>query len=143
MNILAAKTVGGYLQPLAEYAGDLDGIGQGEIVRLKVDRPRNINFHRKYFAMIKYLWTMVDGVPDLFFTQENLRKWLQVRAGFYDEITLDGTRIALSISFGSMTEDEFQKVYTGVINVALKELLPKAYKDEDLDQAVQQFMGYF
>lgn len=88
-------------------------IGVGAMVKAKITQPRNIGFHKKFFALIK----MVYDNQDHYKNREHLRKDLIVSAGFYNEhITIWGEviKVAKSISFGTMDNLEFQNLYDRV-----------------------------
>nr|WP_310616955.1 DUF1367 family protein [Pantoea cypripedii] len=79
---------------------------------------------------------------------EAFRKWAVMTAGFYDEFILpDGTkrREALSISFASMKEDEFQEVYKAVLNVLWYHILFRTFatqqEAENAAAQLQEFAG--
>lgn len=91
----------------------------GEEYQCDIKQPRNLKFHRKFFALIK----MVYENQERYSNSDRLRKDLIIEAGFYDEWTdLQGVvqREAKSISFGSMKEDEFQDLYSRVIDVIVQ-----------------------
>lgn len=88
-----------------------------------------------------------DGVA-LVKSFEAFRKWAVMTAGFYDEFILpDGTkrREARSISFASMTEQEFQEVYKAVLNVLWNHILFRTFDTqqaaENAAAQLQEFAG--
>lgn len=91
----------------------------GSAHEVKESETRNYRFLKKYFGMLNMAFENQEQFP----TVETLRKAAQVDAGYYDlEGHLDGTysKIARSIAFGSMSEEEFSKLYSDVLNVILK-----------------------
>ena len=100
------------------YDADLDEkkkLKIDEVYKVKISRPRNIRFHRKFFALIKLVYDNQERFNNL----EYLRKELTIAAGFYDTyIDLTGVevQVAKSISFGSMDEDEFSELYSRFID---------------------------
>jgi len=81
-------------------------------------KPRNYEFHKKFFALIKMLFDNQEYYKNI----EHLRKDLTVAAGYYElRHGLNGEVLeAKSISFGSMDEIEFNKLYNAVINVIVE-----------------------
>ena len=79
---------------------------------------RNIYFHKKYFKM---LWTIFDN-QERFPTIEQLRKAVIIEAGFYHaEYTFEGIRkVADSISFTKMSQEEFETLYSKSVDVCMK-----------------------
>lgn len=104
------------------YNSDYDKIKKlkaGEEFKCEVRQPRNLKFHRKFFALLN----MVLDNQEIYNDLDKLRNDLLVEAGFtetwvdiHSEIQTRGK----SISFGSMSEDEFGSVYNRVIDVIVK-----------------------
>lgn len=101
-------------------------IKTGEPTRLTFKRVRNYEFIKKYFALLNFvfdLWEPENAVGEKCFSQ--FREDIIILAGYYHRyIRLDNsTRIkAKSISFGSMSEEEFETLYTKTIDVIIKHL---------------------
>ncbi|PHS61767.1 MAG: hypothetical protein COB09_17010 [Thalassobium sp.] len=102
---------------------------QGALVELKGNRPRNPQHHRKFFALMNIV---VDNSDD-YDTVEQFRfvlmatlqrgKWIEVphatRAMFIPE----------SISFKSMKQEDFDRLYNDAMNAILKHFLPVDRQD--------------
>ena len=91
----------------------------GEEYQCEIKQPRNLKFHRKFFALINLLFENQEQYSNI----ERLRKDLIIEAGFYDEwADLHGEihKEAKSISFASMKEHEFNDLYNRVIDVIVK-----------------------
>lgn len=132
---------------------DLDKLASikgGRVVEADIKQKRNYKFHKKFFAMLnigfeafeperkEYKGVVAEKNFDRF------RKDVIIMAGFYDatydiqgNLKLD----AHSISFGKMSEDEFNKVYNACCNVLLKQVLHN-YTREDLDHVVEQLTRF-
>lgn len=78
-------------------------------VLIEPRRPRNIQHHRKLFALLNLA---VDNWPEPT-TLNAVRGAITIAAGHYDEInTKNGPwRIPKSIAFESMSQDEFEPFY--------------------------------
>lgn len=151
---LLVKTPGGFMPQDDDSCEALSVIGLGKVIRVKFTQPRNLKFHRKFFALVNFAfshwepgeledtrWTGV--VPEK--SKGRFRKDLIIMAGYYDAtFRIDGTtRIeAKSISFARMGQEEFDKLYSSVINVVLKKILTN-YTREDLDRVVDQLLMGF
>jgi len=104
------------------YNSDFDKIKKlkaGELYKCEVKQPRNIGFHRKFFALINMLFQN----QEIYNSSDRLRKDLIIEAGYFEEwADLQGVmqREAKSISFAKMKEDEFQSLYSNVIDVIVK-----------------------
>ena len=133
----------GALYPASDSDRELlSKIKTGEPVRLTFKRVRNYQFHRKWFALINLAFDYWEP-PDNQVGEKNLerfRKDITILAGFYEQtVRLDGeTRTeAKSISFGSMSEDEFEELYNRTIDVIIKYVL-RNYSNEELRSVVDQ-----
>ena len=91
---------------MAHDARALEGIAQGERVRVDIRQWRNVARHRGYWAMLS---DVIDAT-DCALTPERLHEVLKLETGVVDLIRLpNGMKVALpgSISFEKMTEAEF------------------------------------
>lgn len=90
-----------------------------EFYQCTITQPRNIKFHRKFFSLIK----MVFDNQEIYKNTDRLRKDLIIESGFYDEwVDFQGViqREAKSISFASMKEDQFNDLYSKVLDTIVK-----------------------
>lgn len=138
----------GLLRPATdEDAQKLKGCQDGQTYRIKLSRPRNIQFHRKYFAL---LGLVCDNLPEDFALiapdgtriavhgVEDILWHIKMQLGHYEKkITMGGKVLyeAKSINFASMDDHDFQKFYSGSIDVVLKYFLVGAQR-EALEEAV-------
>ena len=95
-------------------------LGQTYSVEVKV--ARNVDFHRKYFALISDAWEFLnEQETERFRTKENFRKYVEVAAGHCDVIfhprLQEYVEIPKSISFGKMDNAEFSNLYRRVKDV--------------------------
>lgn len=95
-------------------------LGQTYSVEVKI--ARNVDFHRKYFALISYAWEFLnEQETERFRTKENFRKYVEVAAGHCDVIfhprLQEYIEIPKSISFGKMDNAEFSDLYKRVRDV--------------------------
>lgn len=84
-------------------------------VKCKITQPRNIKFHRKFFALIN----LVYDNQEYYINIEHLRRDLTVASGYYTKrINIHGEEITepKSISFTKMTELEFSELYSAMLN---------------------------
>lgn len=94
----------------------------GQTYSMEVKVVRNVDFHRKYFAMISYAWEYLNEVEiERFKTKDNFRKYLEITAGHCDVIfhprLQEFVEIPKSISFGSMDNASFSDLYGRVKDV--------------------------
>lgn len=95
-------------------------IGEAYTVDVKV--MRNVDFHRKYFAMISYAWEFLnEKETERFKNKECFRKYLEIAAGhcevIYHPRMQEFVEIPKSISFSSMDNAAFSSLYDRVKGV--------------------------
>lgn len=91
----------------------------GEPYEFEYRKPRNLKFHKKFFALMNLLFQN----QELYNNLDHLRKDLTVESGYYDlRVNIHGEEIkeAKSISFASMSEDEFGEFYNAVLDTIVK-----------------------
>ena len=94
----------------------------GEAYNVEVKVARNVEFHRKYFALIAYAWEFLNEKEiQTFKSKDNFRKYLEVAAGhcevIYHPRLQEFVEIPKSISFGSMDNTSFNDLYKRVKDV--------------------------
>lgn len=132
------------------FWGQLVKMEAGELAEIEVKIPRNPKFHRKMFALLTVgfdAWEprrkKFKGQP----VQKNFDRWRKdvvIAAGFYEIVATasGGTRFeAKSLSYSSMDDIEFEKVYNAVAQVLLESVLAK-YTRADLDVVVDKIMRF-
>lgn len=119
MKLILVKQGNGDFRPA--YASDYESakkIAVGELREFETKRQRNLLFHRMCFA----LFNMVYDAQDDFNNIEHFRKYLTMKAGYYDRIvTPNGVMYqAKSLAFGSMSQDTFDKFYSDLLDTIVK-----------------------
>lgn len=134
------------LKPL--YDADYDEkkkLRVGVVYRATIRQPRNIDFHRKYFALINCAWEYQPEAVQAFFKNnvELFRKTLQMSAGYCERIysieRQEWVDIPTSISFSSMDETTFSELYSKVFDVILQVFL-KHITPEEFNNNLINFM---
>jgi len=122
MGGLARKTLHGF-EPVGEEGQKIhQGMAYGDTCRIEHIKGRNYDNHSRYFAFIHTVFDMQDHFHD----DEIMRKWVQMKAGYYDEfITPKGkiVYIAKSIAFDKLDELEFRKLFTKSITAVINSRL--------------------
>jgi hypothetical protein len=93
----------------------LKKIKAGKTVKCKITMPRNVMFHRKFFALINMVYQNQERYNNI----DDLREQLTIEAGYYKTVNnMQGEpqRKALSISFASMDEAQFTDYYSKVLD---------------------------
>lgn len=94
----------------------------GEIYTAEIRLPRNLDFHRKFFALVNAGFAFLpEKAQDGFRSVEGFRSYLIVAAGFYDVYYNPRLRefveVPKSIKFSSMDNAEFEELYEKVKDV--------------------------
>ena len=101
-----------------------------------IKRPRNYNFHKKYFALI----TMLYDNQERYINIDHLRKDLTIEAGFYTvRKNLKGVEVyeANSISFSKMKQNDFDDLYSKTLDVIVKYF---NFDKEEIINNVEQYL---
>lgn len=107
---------------------------EGRHVMATVKQPRNLVFHRKYFALLGTARSMIDAE----YTEEQFRALCTVGAGHCDFVEGDKGLVAIprSISFASMDQTEFERLYSDTLTF----ICQKWVLDEAQLSAMLEFM---
>lgn len=95
----------------------------GETYSVEIKKPRNIQFHRLYFALINCAWEYQNEGRQKFFKNniEIFRKTVEIAAGHCEVVysikLSDWVEVPKSISFTSMDELEFKELYSRIKDV--------------------------
>ena len=120
MKLLLKNTASGLI-PL--YDSDIDEkrkLTIGTVYEADIKHPRNYEFLKKFFALIN----LGHHNTKLELPISVYRKIMIMRAGYFTAYQTDkGVHYeADSISFGSKSEDEFQEVYSRVLDQIIKDI---------------------
>jgi hypothetical protein len=136
MEVMLTRQLNGTFKP--SYDSDkqqLSKIKVGKDVKCKITQPRNIKLHKKFFALIEMLYQN----QETYINKDHLRKDLTVEAGEYDEyIDINGElkRVAKSISFANMSDDDFNELYGKFLDVSIIIL---GCEKQDITENIAQF----
>jgi len=162
MDIQMQKAANGILVPSDEEAQqELSKLKLGQPVRVTIVRQRNYTFLKKWFALINFAFDYFE-TPALNYSPkmqglldaakitpekslDRFRKDVTILAGYYDATyRLNGeVRIeAKSISFASMNEEDFEKMYSKTIDVVIRHVLPEYTESELRKQIEDVILGF-
>jgi len=102
-------------------------ISDGEKVMCEVRKPRNINHHRKFFALLNKVCDNLDQPV----TVEMLLGLIKLRTGHCDLIdTVKGTvAVPRSIAFENMDQTEFDAFWNRAVDFIMAEVIPGVDRD--------------
>lgn len=135
MKLMLTRTFNGLK---ATYNTDLELLSKlevGESYLAEIKKPRNILFHRKFFALLNLFFDNQEVHDDI----DELRSDLLINIGYYKEKpNLDGEaiKIPLSISFSKMDEVEFSKMYEKSKDFIMKYL---KITNEQISEQIEQY----
>jgi hypothetical protein len=139
------KQPGGVLLPVSDMELEkLNRFKTGEQYSIEIKLTRNPAFHRKVFAFFNFCfkyWKCDKEFQSETRQFDVFRNNLTVIAGFYDQyVSIHGeVRVeAKSLSFSSMTQEEFEECYNALVNAAMKHV----FKTAD-DNTYNQLLSFF
>ncbi len=148
MKHLFIKQAGGVLVPASDAEADkMTRYKTGEACEAEIKLWRNPQFHRKVFAFFGFCFQYWSGDKaglehmDEQSQFNRFRKDLTILAGYYEQtVRLNGEirTEAQSLAYGNMEQEEFEKVYSALINAALKHIFGKT-KDQNIINQLQAF----
>lgn len=97
---------------------------------VNLNRPRNISHHRKLFALLNLVHENTD---DRWPTLDTLLDDLKISTGLFETrinaVTGIPYVVAKSISFASMTQDEFEQWFDRAVDLICKQVLDMSRDD--------------
>ena len=129
-QILCKRTVSGLSADDDAATAVLRKIKVGDVVRVEVRRPRNLQAHRRFFALVNLVYSNSEEFP----SADVARKVLTCRAGHATPFVIKSTGEVIlvpeSISFANMDQDEFDAFWQRVVKVVCDEILPGVTEPE-------------
>lgn len=116
----------------------------GQIYKAKIVKARNIDFHRKYFALISCAWEYQNEktVEHFKHSVDNFRKTLEIAAGWCDTVYNISLKswidVPKSIAFDKMDEFAFRELYEAVRRVIFSTFL-KGITEEEFSRNLKNF----
>ena len=110
-EIYLTKVDGKFCGSRDEDRKKLARVKEGEEIKVKFSKPRNIKFHKKYFALLNCaVFHMPESVQERIPNVETLLFEVKLQLGHFDQhVTLNGHLVYMtkSISFASMDDIQF------------------------------------
>ena len=124
-RLFLIKRYDGLFAPADDQSSDLaKKIQQGDPIEAKIVNHRLLWYHRRFFLAVKHIFNnMPEEMAELYPTEDSLRKALLILAGHVDIVHLpDGQQrvSAASMNFETVKQDEFEKIYSAVVDAGLK-----------------------
>ena len=152
MKINMLKQPGGILTPATDIDAEmLTKFKTGLTYPVSIPFARNPEFHSKVFAFFNFCFEHWKG--DNEFQSEPkqfdvFRKHLTVLAGYYDSFVGIGGKVrveAKSLSYASMSQEDFEELYSALINAAVKHIFSDLAGNltEDKQKIYNQLLEFF
>lgn len=118
--------------------------------RATFTQPRNLKFHRKFFALLDVAFDAWEPKPveykgiSIAKNRERFRKDLIIFAGFGEPVFNIKGEVryeAKSMSFANMSQEEFETLYGKVVDVVLQRVLT-TYSRYDLERVVEEVLRF-
>lgn len=110
----------------------------GDKLLVKVHRARNPEHHGKFFALLSFIADNTDG-----WTTDSLLVAIKLALKRYDLVRLPNGKVIpapQSISFESMSQDEFARFYDDAVALLLEHVVPK-WSRADLETGVREILA--
>lgn len=117
----------------------LAGFDNGATVKAAITQPRNIRFHRMWFALLQ---TVFES-QTLFTTLDEMHAAIKIGVGYFEERrTLKGHTYIhpKSISFSKLDNAGFKQFFDRALDVVLTNILPNV-KRADIEDRVFEILG--
>ena len=149
-DIVMQRSPDGGLVPIdsvgAEYIAKLP---RSTHVGVKVTQARNYKFHKKIFALLKYLYDTLPRVEreiNGVVVEQSFRtfrsEFVAISGHYKTEVTRNGTRIeAQSLSYKDCSEELAKEIFSDVIDKALL-LLGNDQTREDLEKISDEILRF-
>ena len=114
-------------------------IQDGEVLHIKMTRPRNVKHHRKAFGLLNAVFMSQTAYSTL----EDMLDDIKIALGHCRVFKgIDGSDrvVPLSISFSSMDQHSFNEFYDRMVDFILTKILPMTDR-ADLEQQVYNILG--
>ena len=140
MKVWLVKLPNGDLRALED--GKIKRIAVGEALEFDYKVPRNIKFHRKFFAFLNAIYG-IEAIENEFSSIEHLRYALTMDAGYFEHVKGMNGQVYMkprSISFAKMDDAEFDQFYAAVMKIVLDRL--PGYVEGDILGLENEIMGF-
>lgn len=151
MKILVQRKLSGLAPAYPSDADEIAKLKYDETYEVTIKQPRNIRFHKKFFALLNltlvnlpegFTLTTPDGQELPIKTVDDILWHVKMQTGHWEtKYTLGGKVIyePKSISFAAMDDTEFNDFYQKAVDVILKYFLPHTEQSELEEMVATEF----
>ena len=140
MRAVFVKTLGALRPADPDADAFMRATKEGRYIIVDAKRPRNVQHHRKLFAMLNIIFENQSFYQSV----DQLLAACKIAVGHVDLIRVGDNvyQIPKSIAFGSMSQDEFDPFYEKAVTWMLEKVIPGLAR-HDLDAEVEQSLRKF
>lgn len=141
MDIFCKVTAQGLIPMYDSDYDEKQRLREGSVVKCSITLPRNYEFHKKFFALVRLTFQNLPERLHLMLnihSEDDMLACLKLDLG-YANIVYHGSRavvVTKSISFASMDQHEFETFYDRCIDTILNKYLPGTTRQEIVDEIV-------
>lgn len=144
MKILCVITETGLTPKYESDREEFKKLKRNAEVVVEIKKGRNIEFHKKYFALLKLTFeNFPEWLEDTLnvHSVEDLRTRIKIDLGLYDISHYGNQSIIIpkSIAFDKMDETEFEKFYRMSVNHIIKNYL-KGVSNKQIEEEIWKFL---
>lgn len=145
MDIYCVKTKAGFVAAHDSDYELMKRFKDGEVVKLRATKPRNYEFLKKYWALVKITY---DNLPEPLMEKWNINsieamhKRFKYDLGYFTSTIGDKKERILeyiSISFAAMEECDFQNFYNECVRLICRKYI-RGLERHDLEEMIERFM---
>ncbi|NTE96726.1 DUF1367 family protein [Agrobacterium tumefaciens] len=154
MKLYLRKVQGGLVPDDDDTSEAIKALPLGTVVHGEFTKPANYKFFKKLHALVRLTFDRFTEHVDLGQdykgmkaepSYDRFRKDMTILAGYYDATYDINGRVRLeakSWSFGNMSEDEREKMFSALINVSLRKFFGADLTERTLRELVDQVLGF-
>ena len=135
MVIYVKNTIHGLIPLYSADYEDKKKLKLGKEYKVNITNPRNYEFHKKFMALIN----LGHQNTQLEMPFDTYRKYITIKSGYYKAYdTGKGVYFeADSISFGNMSQDKFEELYSRVVDSIIKDI---GVTSDEIEQELINFL---
>ncbi len=135
---IVMRCTGKALVPTDRLSEEAMEKAKGKTMLVFTERPRNPKHHAKMMAMLNVVVNNQDTFPSI----EKLLTYIKLRIGHTDSYIVDGKTVVVprSISFASLSQDDFEQFYERAVDVILTEVVPPGLRRSALRKEIEGFL---
>ena len=128
------KTLTGLIPANDDANTALAKIKLGQDVAVTVKKERNLAHHKKYWKLMSMVQeNLPDEIASQLPSSDTVSDYCKLRNGYFEIIEMPNDQVLKrpkSISFGSMSQDDFEAFYDAAVDVICRDLIPTMTRED-------------